>query len=171
MTSQDHSPAEDVNESESLPESGVLAGFDLMSREALAAAGEMRTLPSKSYFSTQGKPLDEMAVILDGTVAVSCQARGEIIELAQLGAGEIVGEMSVIDPQNASAYVRVTSGEARLWVLSASQFEALVERDVQLGFRFLKAISTRLCKRIRRNSDAMLRMSEKNHSHFLDMDY
>ena len=112
-----------------------------------------------------------MAIILSGTFAVSCQARGEIIELAQLGAGEIVGEMSVIDPQNASAYVRVASDEAQLWVLSASRFEAMVERDRTLGFQLLKAISIRLCKRIRRNSDVMLRTAEKNRNVFLDMDY
>ncbi|MGK0186565.1 MAG: CRP/FNR family cyclic AMP-dependent transcriptional regulator [Verrucomicrobiales bacterium] len=169
MESQDNSSNESV--ATPLPESGVLAGFDSQERQLLADAGEIRTLSSKSYFSSQGKPLDEMAIILEGTFAVSCQARGEIVELATLSAGEVIGEMSVIDPQNASAYVRVISDDARLWVLSASQFNALVDRELVLGFRFLKAVSTRLCKRIRRNSESMLRLSEQNRTQFLDMDY
>jgi CRP-like cAMP-binding protein len=171
MESRNTSPEGGESETAPLPESGVLIGFDFSSRQILAEAGEIRNLEAKSYFSTQGKPLDEMAIILSGTLAVSCQARGEIIELAELGPGEIVGEMSVIDPQNASAYVRVISDEAQLWVLSASQFGALVERDMTLGFQLLKAISIRLCKRIRRNSDTMLRTAEKNRNVFLDMDY
>jgi hypothetical protein len=79
MESRNTPSAGGTSEVTPLPECGVLAGFDVDSRRALAAAGEIRTLAAKSYFSTQGKPLDEMAIILSGTFAVSCQARGEII--------------------------------------------------------------------------------------------
>lgn len=160
-----------VEAAQTLPDLGILAKLQPSDRKILAQAGDFQVLSERSYFATQGEPQDAMAIILEGKVVVSCRARGEIIELARLGPGEIIGEMSIIDPQGASADVRVIDGTARLWVLTAAGFESFVDGHADIGFQFLKAIASRLCQRIRRNSDVMLRQSEQTRHRFLDLDY
>jgi CRP-like cAMP-binding protein len=164
MSESDH----DITE---LPDCGVLEGFDAESRRTLFDAGEICVLPARAYFAKQGEPQDSMAIIVRGKVSVSCRARGEVVKLAELGAGEIMGEMSAIDPAMASASVRVVDGPATVWTLSAAGFEDLVEQSHGVGVLFLKAIASRLCKRIRHNSDVMLSNSEQSRHRFLDLDY
>ena len=54
----------------------------------------------------------ECHLIISGEVSVKISANGENIKVAKLESGDVVGEMSIIDPKKASATARIVSEEA-----------------------------------------------------------
>jgi len=112
-----------------------------------------------------------MALILSGRVSVDVQAHGDRIQLGMLGRGDVVGEMSVIDPRVSSSSARVVSGPAQLWTIERSAFDQFVEDDQQSGLTLLRALGKVLCRRVRKDSDMMLSKADEMRAHFLDIDY
>ena len=70
--------------------------------EWLAGAGARRKVAPGAVLITQGTAADTLIFVLDGAVSVSVADIGEI---AQLGVGEILGEMSFVDKSPPSATV------------------------------------------------------------------
>jgi CRP-like cAMP-binding protein len=153
-----------------LPAIGMLAELSEDLRVLLTAAGEVRDLPRGAYLVAQGDSNHELSVILSGRILVSVHAHGDTVKLAELLPGETVGEMNVIDPGKASADV-VVAEPARVWTVSQAAFDELVERDLKAGFALMKMLARELCRRLRHNSEAMLRQAEKTRTRFEDMDY
>ena len=79
--------------------------------------------------------------------------------------------MSLIDPLVASSTARVTEGSARLWTIEHEAFDLFVEADPKAGRELFKALGKVLCRRVRMDSELMLRKAEELRSHFLDIDY
>jgi signal transduction histidine kinase len=73
-------------------------------RADLAGRGEIRRFPAAAIVFREGDAADGMYVVVQGGVRiVSRDADGEELELAQLGCGEVFGEMSLLDDQPRSA--------------------------------------------------------------------
>ena len=68
----------------------------------LADVGQRRKVQPGEVLIDERKAGVEVLIVLEGSLSVSVLALGE---LARLGAGEIVGEMSLIDSRPASASV------------------------------------------------------------------
>lgn len=81
------------------------AGFDAAQVEQIKRAGTAVTLPEGWSPIWQSTPSDKAYIILSGEVSV--RRRGE--ELARLGAGDIVGEMSFVNHSLRSASVVATT--------------------------------------------------------------
>ena len=154
-----------------LPDVGIIGKMAPEMRERLARVGRFETLKPGSRLATQGEPHGTLAVILEGHVAVTVHAHGDTVRLADLGAGATVGEMSLIDPQNASADVTVIEGPARVWMVDGGAFQDLVENDPSLGFAVLKVLAVELCQRLRAGSEKMLKREETMRDHYREMDY
>lgn len=159
-----------MGDTDSLPAIGFIQNLDEDIRRRLAAAGEFHDLPEGAYFVTQGESRHDLAVILSGTLTVMAHAHGSSVKLAELGPGETVGEMNVIDPRNASADV-VVKRPARLWTISPQRFEEFVESDCRAGYALMKVLATELCRRLRKTSDSMLKQVEETRASALDHDY
>jgi len=101
---------------------------------------------------------------------VKSHAHGDTVELATLGPGESVGEMSTIDPRPASANVR-TSEVTRVWQISAAAFDRFLESDKAAGYAIMKALARELCGRIRRDTERSLRDADRRHSEGFNADY
>lgn len=162
---------ETSNENDILPSLGIIGRLDESIRSRLGQAGEFTTAPVGFYVAKQGQPHNALAVILEGKLSVSTHAHGDIVKLANLGPGETVGEMSIIDPQKASADVVVVDSPAKLWTISGDALEKLVQHDPVTGYKILKVLATELCRRLRHNSEVMLRREETRRDRFFDMDY
>jgi CRP/FNR family cyclic AMP-dependent transcriptional regulator len=88
-----------------LRETQVFSGLDPTSLGALAAVCVPRSFRRDQYLMYQGDPGDHLVVVVDGLVKIMVTSdRGDEMVLATLGAGEILGELSVIDqgPRSAS---------------------------------------------------------------------
>ena len=70
----------------------------------LAKNGRREKFPARSVLIREGVPVETLYILLDGELTV---VRGDNNErvLARLGAGEIVGEMSLIESRASSATV------------------------------------------------------------------
>ena len=154
-----------------LPPIGFLTDLEDEPRERLASAGQFITRPLDTVLSIQGRQHHAMALILAGRVSINVHAHGDRIQLAMLERGDVVGEMSVIDPRVASSTARVVSGPAHLWIIERTAFDQFIADDTESGLILLKSLGKVLCKRVRTDSELMLRKAEEMRAHFLDIDY
>ena len=163
--------AMDLKTNSLLPAIGFAAGLTADARACLCEFGRFADRPVGSFLAKQGRPHHAMSLLLSGRVSVSVAAHGDHVELGLLSAGDVVGEMSLIDPQVASATARVVEGPARLWIIERVAFDRFVAQDSATGSALYKALGKVLCKRVRADSELMLRKAEEMRSHLLDMDY
>lgn len=153
-----------------LPAVGLLTELDESVRHALAAAGRFETLAPNTRLATQGEPHHTLVVLLSGKATVQCHAHGDYVHLADIGTGETVGEMNMIDPQMASADVTITE-RARVWVLDEEQFQSIVKNDPHAAYCVMKWLARQLCRRLRLNAEHMLRQAEERRHEYRDSDY
>ncbi len=115
-----------------------------------------RTYGDGEVIVRQGDIGDCMYVVQAGTVEVLTQREGKLVPLRVLGAGEIIGEMSLFDREVRSATVRA-KGEARLLTIDRRTFLSRVQEDPSLAFNVVKTMS----RRIRELSDELTRVRIK----------
>lgn len=154
-----------------LPSVGLLTELDPAIRQRLAACGRFETISGGDYLIRQGEPHDALSVVVSGNLVISCHRQGDYVELAKLGSGHTVGEMSLLDPQKSSADVRVDKLGACIWTINGDAFNALVESDKETGYAVMKMLAKEMCRRLRQNSDHMLHQADELRTHFLDIDY
>lgn len=104
----------------------------------------------------QGELGDCMYVIQSGAVQVIREQDGKEIILATRGAGEIIGEMAIVERQPRLATVRVV-GEARILTIDKKNFLRRVHEDPSLAYRILQKTS----QRVRELSDELARIKAK----------
>lgn len=91
----------------------------------------------------EGEPGKHMYVIQSGRVQLTRKVRGKDTHLAMLPPGEFFGEMALINkaPRTATA---TAVEEARLLVLDARTFEAMIRGNAEIALRMMKKLATRL---------------------------
>jgi CRP-like cAMP-binding protein len=91
----------------------IFGDLDQTALTELAAVCVSRVYRRDQFLWYQGDPGDHLAVVVDGLIKITVTSdRGDEMVLATLGAGEVLGELSVIDqgPRSASAVaVRATT--------------------------------------------------------------
>ena len=155
---------------EALPPIGLLTELDSGVRHILAQAGRFETLPVETRLATQGSSHRTLSVLLSGKASAYCHANGDYVHVGDIKPGETIGEMNMLDPQRASADVTITE-KAQVWIIEIEQFQAIVQQDPATAYTVLEWLARELCRRLRRNSDHMLRLAEERRSHMRDVDY
>lgn len=112
----------------------------------MARHGRKRRLETGSVLITEGVPVDDLFIVLDGEFDVLVDKVGKV---AALGAGEIIGEMSFVDSQPPSATVRAGRPSMVLAVAKAEMAERL-RADTGFGARFYRALAIFLSDRLRK---------------------
>ena len=117
----------------------------------LAQQGQARTFEAGSQLMQQGAASDCMHIILRGRVQVerSHPDLKEPLVLAELGPGQSVGEMGVLDDEPRSATV-VALEETETMEISAHQLAEVVLRYPEVTAALLRTITRRL-----RNTDEL----------------
>jgi bacteriocin-type transport-associated protein len=109
--------------------------------------GHKEQVPTASALIRQGQPIDSLYIVLDGLLSVTDTRLGGR-ELAQLGAGEMVGEMSFVDAAPPNATVTALQDSVVL-AIPRAQLSAKLELDSGFAARFYRAIATFLSDRLR----------------------
>ena len=91
----------------------------------------------------QGEPGNCMYLVQSGKVEVVHEGAGVETILGRLRAGDIFGEMAIVDRGPRSATVRAAGG-ARILTLDKRAFLRQVSEDPSLAFRLLEQLSLRL---------------------------
>ena len=103
----------------------------------------------------EGSPGDALYVVLDGELEVTKRRGGQDVVLAVRGAGEFIGEMSLLEQAPRSASVRALR-ESRLLVISQAAFQTLLSCSPSAHLTILRTVTSRL-----RSTESMLVQSEK----------
>jgi CRP/FNR family transcriptional regulator, cyclic AMP receptor protein len=121
---------------------GLLTDADV---EWIARTGVRRRVNSGEILIREGFPVESVIVILQGDFVVTAHVAGEV---ARLGAGEIVGEMSFVDSAPPSATVTAAREGLVLFLDKRAMLQKL-EADVGFGCRFYRSLAIFLADRLR----------------------
>jgi CRP/FNR family transcriptional regulator, cyclic AMP receptor protein len=122
---------------------GQLSDTDI---DWIASVGIRKYLSAGEVLIRQGDPIDAVYIVLEGTLSV--RAKGDSGEIARLGSGEIVGEMSYVDSRPPLATVVALERCLVLAIPRASLTEKL-EQDSAFAAHFFRALAIFLSYRLR----------------------
>ena len=134
----------DTPESKILSEMALFWGLPAEQLSKIEARLRHRTLPAGAHVITAEEPDETVYVVLEGSVKVYVtRSDGSEVILAILGAGEIVGEMSVADSLGRSANV-ITLEETSFLRIDRRSFQASVEGLPTMALNLTNILSRRL---------------------------
>ena len=111
----------------------------------LVALGQSRSFPTGSVLMRQGDASESLYVVVNGRLKVEREVAGDKapLLLAELGPGEVVGEMGVLDREPRSATVTATRPTETV-ELSAAAIGTTILRYPEVSTGLLRTISRRL---------------------------
>jgi CRP-like cAMP-binding protein len=121
---------------------GLLTDADV---EWIARNGRRRVVHDREILIREGRPVESIIFLLRGEFVISAQAAGEI---ARLGVGEMVGEMSFVDSAPPSATV-TAAGECLALFIDKETVARKLDADAAFGCRFYRALAAFLADRLR----------------------
>ena len=122
---------------------GQLTDTDI---EWLAKAGRRRRFPGNTVLIQEGGRVEALYIVLEGELVVQ---NGKGKEIARLGVGEIVGEMSFIEARPPSATVRAAT-DVVVYAVARQVLEQGLASNVAFAARFYKAVAMFLSDRVRK---------------------
>lgn len=115
-------------------------------RHGLVARMRQRTFKSREPIFHIGAPGQSMLLILKGSVRVSLPGpKGKVVILADLGAGELLGEVALLDGKERSADATALTNCA-VAVLERRDVVAFLESRPDICLKLLELMCTRLRK-------------------------
>ncbi len=133
----------------------LFAGLPDEDLEAVAEICRERKLHRGEVVAEQGAPGDEFYVVTEGFLEISLggnEASPQV--LVNLGKGQIIGEMALIDQGPRSATVRAIS-EAVVQVIRRKDFEGVCEKNTRIGYIVMKDIAADLSFKLRHRNMAI----------------
>jgi len=120
--------------------------------ESVAALSQERTFSKGDIVTAQGEPGAELFVVFEGFVEVlraGASPEQTPRTVVHLGAGQIFGEMALVDRGPRSATVKAASDVTRVLVIHQDDFERLCEENHHLGFIVMRNIAADLSFKLR----------------------
>jgi len=111
----------------------------------LAVVGKRLHVKSGELLVRQGEHLEQLFIVLDGELKVLA-AQGQ--EIARVGVGDILGEMSFVDDSPTSASVQTVS-EVLVLAVEHRLISQRMAADAAFAARFYKSIAIFLADRMR----------------------
>jgi signal transduction histidine kinase len=130
---------------------------DLMPADLEELLGSSRTFtaPTGMQVIAEGAAGEALFVILSGELEVTKSENGREIVLARRGAGDFLGEMSLLEQRPRTASVHAVA-ESRLLEIDAATFQHLLETKPRIATTILRTVAARL-----RSTESSLMAREK----------
>ena len=123
---------------------------------------EFVQLPVGQEVIAQDELGDYMVIVLDGSLSVDRgQPWGSRARLAEAHAGDMLGEMSLLDA-GARLSSCVTLGPCTLAVVDARRLDEMINQEPRLGVALLASLSRRLSLRLRQVSARLSALLSQN---------
>ena len=116
--------------------------------EWLAQSGERMTLEPGHVLIPVGARVDNIYFVLDGRLVVKTKSGDPF---AHLESGEIIGEMSLVDPAPTTVSVEVAA-EATVLRISDAKVRDKLETDLGFASRFYRALCVFMADRMRQTT-------------------
>lgn len=124
---------------EALKATSLFATCSRKEMELIGRITDRVTLPPGSVIVTQGSVPTHMSILIDGAAIVEADGK----QLADLGPGDVIGELSLVDNQRASATVTATV-ETTVWLIAQGSFKPLWKEHPDMSVSLLTAVVDRL---------------------------
>ena len=129
----------------------ILGQLDDEDIEWMARKGRRFSASAGQVLISEGQQVSDLFFVLSGEVAVTVSGIGEV---ARLGRGEVVGEMSLVDSAPPSATVEATDG-AFILAVDKRDLQARLNENPAFCGRFYKALAIFLADRLRNTTQRM----------------
>jgi CRP/FNR family cyclic AMP-dependent transcriptional regulator len=119
--------------------------------QKLATVCEEQELGANELLFSQGDEADRLYIVREGFVEI-IEARpgeGKGTTIVNLGPGQTIGEMTLVDKGPRSASARAATDGTRVASISRQDFEALCEGDTAIGYKVMRNIAADLSFRLR----------------------
>lgn len=120
--------------------------------ESVASLCKEQTYSKGDVVTAQGEPGNELFVVCEGFVEVLRSSSSPELSprsVVHLGAGQIFGEMALVDRGPRSATVKAASESTSVLVIRQDEFEQLCEQNHHLGFVVMRNIAADLSFKLR----------------------
>ncbi len=115
--------------------------------------GTKKTCPRGTVLIVEGRPIEVLYVLLDGQLSVTLAALANQ-EIARLGSGEILGELSFLDSRPPTATVQAIE-EATVLCIPRDRLTRKLREDTAFAARFYRALGVFLAARLRRSQQRL----------------
>jgi CRP-like cAMP-binding protein len=115
----------------------------------VAAICEQRQLKDGEVLAKQGEIGKELFIVSDGLVEVTVRERTVPRVVVNLGTGQLIGEMSLVDHGPRSATVRAIHTPTIVQVIQHDDFEELCQRNTRIGYMVMSNLAADLSFKLR----------------------
>jgi CRP/FNR family transcriptional regulator, cyclic AMP receptor protein len=123
---------------------GIFAGLDAQSLRALAATGRRKTWPAGAMIFQRGDEGDDMLAVLSGCIRLSLgTAAGKELVLRHIEAGDVLGELALIDGEPRSADAVAATATTAI-VIRRDRFQQVAGSDPALGMSLARYLCSLL---------------------------
>lgn len=135
---------------ESLRKARIFSGLSRDDLQGIAQLCQQRVYHQDDVILSEGEGSNELFIIGQGMVEVSLSMPEESsTPLINLGAGQVVGEMALVDRGARSATVKATNDETVVYVIPHEAFHQLCERDNHIGFIVMRNLAAEMSLKLR----------------------
>ena len=127
---------------------GILTDLDV---QWLANKGIKSVFEAGAVLIEQGKPVQQLYIVLDGRLSVEI---GNGVKIATLLAGEVIGEISFVDSRPPLASV-IAQTRTMVLGIEKAQLKQKLDADGHFGARFYQAVALFLADRLRTTTDRL----------------
>jgi CRP/FNR family cyclic AMP-dependent transcriptional regulator len=130
----------------------IFAGLSGEQLSTLANIFTTHQLKEGEVLFSQGDEASDLFLVSEGFVEVvreaTEEAEGKVI--VNLGPGQSVGEMALVDRGTRSATIRAVTDDTVVVSMSSDNFEKFCEENTEIGYRIMRNIAADLSFRLRR---------------------
>jgi CRP/FNR family cyclic AMP-dependent transcriptional regulator len=134
---------------EALGKAQLFTGLSHSELERIAALSEQRTYHSGDTILTEGETSRELFIVGQGNIEISLATPEASTPLIRLGAGQIFGEMTLVDRGARSATARALDDGTVLQVIPHEGFLILCEEDNHIGFIVMRNLAAEMSLKLR----------------------
>jgi CRP/FNR family transcriptional regulator, cyclic AMP receptor protein len=146
--------------SNTLPQLGILSMMSPQALTTLSGYGTYGSFRGGEIVIAEGVPQDKFYVVVDGLLEVYVTVDGQTVTLAQVDAGECLGEAALLTPGPAVASV-VTLQDAVLWSMDAAALTQYLSQHVGGGGTLLMGMAQCLSQRLRSANQQIMEHCDK----------
>jgi CRP/FNR family cyclic AMP-dependent transcriptional regulator len=129
----------------------MLGEFTDQDIDWLISTGQREHITKGAVIIQQGQPVEEIFFVLRGQLEVSIEDVGEI---ARIGSGEIVGELSLLDSRPPNATVTALE-DSVVMAVAKRRVDGRLRTDAGFSSRFYRALGLLLADRLRDSVGAL----------------
>lgn len=118
----------------------------------VAAICTRRKLKDGEVLAKQGEFGRELYIVSEGLVEVIVSERTGSRVVVNLGAGQLIGEMSLVDRGPRSATVKAIHDPTFVQIIQNEDFQALCQQNTQIGYLVMQNLAADLSFKLRHHN-------------------